>query len=250
MSIYHQILGVPESASIQEIKKAYRALALKYHPDKNTSPDAADQFIRVTEAYEILIGESSRPASRRSAPAYTAEDLARAAREKAKQYARMKYEEFKRKNDAFDMPMHSILWPKWGNYIILAFCMVMMADNWMPTREVQRSVGRDENGNFSTDMFDPSMIPELAGVKMSDGIVTVHYTPIFGFVDSYEIMGIRYESRDIANNIIVVVYIIFALTLITLFGNVKKLENKLLVKAFTAMLLFIYLLIFFSHFFE
>ncbi len=249
MSVYHQILGVPESASIQEIKKAYRALALKFHPDKNAAPDAADQFIRVTEAYEILIGERSRPASRTSGPVYSAEDLARAAREKARQYARMKYEEFKRKNDAFDMPMHSILWPKWVNYIILAFCLVMMADQWLPTRDVQEPVGRDKNGKFSPDLFDLSMMPELVGKTMTDSVITVHYTPVFGFVDSCEIMGKRYESRDDTNHIIVVVYIIFVLTLIILFGKTKKLENKLLFKAFTAMLLFIYLLIFFSHFF-
>jgi len=249
VSIYHQVLGVPESASMQGIKKAYRALAIKYHPDKNAAPDAADQFIRVTEAYEILIGERSRPSSRRSGRAYTAEDLARAAREKAKQYAHMKYEEFKRKNDAFDMPMHSILWPKWVNYIILAFCLVMMADYYLPTRDVQRPVGRDENGKFSPDLIDYSMMPpELARKAMTDSVVTVHYTPVFSFVESYEIMGKSYESNDIANDIIVVVYFILGLTLITLFGNVKKLENKLLIKAFTAMLLFIYLLIFFSHF--
>lgn len=249
MSVYHQILDVPESASIQEIKKAYRALALKFHPDKNPAPDAADQFIRVTEAYEILIGERCRPTSRTSSTAYSADDLARAAREKARQYARMKYEEFKRKNDAFDMPMHSILWPKWVNFIILAFCFVMIADHWLPTRDVQKPVGRDENGKFSPDLVDLSLMPELAGETMTDSVITVHYTRVFGFVESCEMMGKRYESNDSANQIIVVVYIIIVLTLIILFGRTKKLENKLLVKAFTAMLLFIYLLIFFSHFF-
>jgi len=249
VSIYHDVLGVPESASIQEIKKAYRTLALKLHPDKNPAPDAADQFIRVTEAYEILIGERCKPTSRKSSPAYSAEDLARAAREKAKQYARMKYEEFKRKNEAFDMPMHRILWPKWVNYIILAFCMIMIADSWLPTRDVQQPVGRDENGKFSRDLIDLSMMPELVGKTMTDSVVIVHRTPVFGFVDSYEIMGKSYESKDDTNHIVVVVYIIVVLTLIILFGKTKKLENKLLIKAFTGMLLFIYLLIFFSHFF-
>lgn len=249
MSIYHDVLGVPERASLQEIKRAYRVLALKFHPDKNPAPDAADQFIRVTEAYEILIGERRRPTSPKTSPPYSAEDLARAAREKAKQYARMKYEEFKRKNEAFDMPMHSILWPKWVNYIILAFCMVVIADSWLPTRQVSQTIGLDENGKFSPDLVDFSLMPELVGKKMTDSVVIVHLTPVFGFVDSCEIMGNSYESRDDTNQIIIVAYIIVVLVLIILFGNIKKLENKLLVKAFTGMLLFIYLLIFFSHFF-
>lgn len=48
------ILGVTSDASIDEIKKAYRRLALKYHPDKNKSPDAAAMFLEITDAYEKL----------------------------------------------------------------------------------------------------------------------------------------------------------------------------------------------------
>ena len=58
---YYDILGVSRSASQEEIKKAYRQMALKYHPDRNPgNKEAEDQFKEAAEAYEVLSDQEKR----------------------------------------------------------------------------------------------------------------------------------------------------------------------------------------------
>ncbi len=51
---YYEVLGVDKQASVDDIKKAYRKLAMQFHPDRNPSKEAENQFKEVTEAYEVL----------------------------------------------------------------------------------------------------------------------------------------------------------------------------------------------------
>lgn len=58
---YYDVLGVSKSADATEIKKAYRKLAMKYHPDKNQGDkEAEEKFKEINEAYEVLSDETKR----------------------------------------------------------------------------------------------------------------------------------------------------------------------------------------------
>jgi molecular chaperone DnaJ len=57
---YYEVLGVQKNASKEEIKNAYRKLALQYHPDRNKDPTAEEKFKELSEAYAVLSDEEKR----------------------------------------------------------------------------------------------------------------------------------------------------------------------------------------------
>ena len=57
---YYELLGVSRTASADEIKSAYRKLALKLHPDRNKEEGAAEKFAQVSEAYSVLSDAEKR----------------------------------------------------------------------------------------------------------------------------------------------------------------------------------------------
>ena len=57
---YYKVLGIAKNASEEDIKKAYRKMALKFHPDKNKSPEAEAKFKDIAEAYEVLSDKKKR----------------------------------------------------------------------------------------------------------------------------------------------------------------------------------------------
>jgi hypothetical protein len=103
---YFKILGIPRTSKQEEIKKAYRFLAKKYHPDVSKEPNASEKFTEITEAYEILsnqkvletlriIAENEEERKR------SYEYYKKLAKEKARQAAEMRYEFLRKEHEAF-----------------------------------------------------------------------------------------------------------------------------------------------------
>ncbi|KAG6817345.1 hypothetical protein H0H87_009944 [Tephrocybe sp. NHM501043] len=57
----YKVLGLHKSASEKDIRHAYKKLSKKFHPDKNKDPDAADRFVEIAHAYEVLSDTTKRP---------------------------------------------------------------------------------------------------------------------------------------------------------------------------------------------
>ncbi len=100
---YFDILGIPPTDDEKIIKKAYRKQALKYHPDKNPSKDAEQQFLRISEAYDALINKKVASAFGRGKQYDYSDFTAQANRSEEDMYkermrkAKLRYEYIKRK---------------------------------------------------------------------------------------------------------------------------------------------------------
>ena len=86
MSNYYDILGVPKNATADEIKKAYRTLAFKYHPDRNQgNAEAEEKFKQISAAYDVLGDEVKR---RQYDMGYSTDSYSTAGSQSQQQYQR------------------------------------------------------------------------------------------------------------------------------------------------------------------
>jgi hypothetical protein len=127
---YYQVLGVPEQASLEELKQAYRQKAKQLHPDRNKAPEAHRDFILLNEAYEYLLNlkTNKRPllsdqgvAEARYRQEWYRQERVRA-RQRAQAYAQMQYEEFL-KSDQYKL---SSSWATIGAHAYYFFAIAVL----------------------------------------------------------------------------------------------------------------------------
>ena len=96
---YYRVLGISPDATVEEIKRAYRSKARKYHPDINHAPEAKDLFIEITEAYDFLISYHEKITSDEEAYHQAMDDWRKyrqsKSRRRAYAYARAPYSKFR-----------------------------------------------------------------------------------------------------------------------------------------------------------
>jgi hypothetical protein len=120
---YHKVLGLSPGATSKQIKTVYRKLALKYHPDRNSSSGAKRKFQEITEAYDYLLERPDHGA--KEASSYddrVASELLRRERERMQKQARARREKKRREEEYFNRPeWHDpILFLKYaGNSLVL-----------------------------------------------------------------------------------------------------------------------------------
>ena len=112
---YYQILGVSRDASEEEIKKAFRQQALKYHPDRNQDPGADEKFKEINEAYQVL----SDPEKRKLYDQYGYEGLRNAANGSAGFSGFEDLGGFGSIFDAFDIFLSTAQWGHFGKCVYI-----------------------------------------------------------------------------------------------------------------------------------
>ncbi len=178
----YEILGLDSKASIDEVKKAFRKKALKYHPDLNDSAAAHELFIQVQKAYEIIITadqtwndhevaqdvKDSTPSGRdRDRTRLSKEEAIRQAREKAKRFEQV---ELQREARQFARFRGSILypWTMFMAYTSLVFFFLILSDSFLVTRERHGFVAEKEAINWNILGFE---FTKAYNIKFGNGAV-------------------------------------------------------------------------------
>lgn len=123
---YYKILGLSPDIDEKGLKKVYHKLALEFHPDVNTAPNAHENFLEICEAYEIILSRinsdthifTSQPEEEDLA---NYEEILKEARARATERARMKYEKVKAEKEFFENNLIFVSLRYIGNYLAVPF---------------------------------------------------------------------------------------------------------------------------------
>lgn len=157
---YYKLLGLNAGASSKDIRKRYRQLAMKYHPDRNSSPDAQAKFIALTEAYEVLLGKIQTPEPTPKTKQATQEERMQKARQR---YARQAMDEFLENERYFNYLTKGRKWKtiRVGAFVGTFLTILIILDYFLPHHyeddevthyavQVGRSLTGDEVGLIKT----------------------------------------------------------------------------------------------------
>lgn len=143
---YYEILGVSSSAHASDIKRAYRRLAVMYHPDKNPSPDAENMFKQINEAYDVL----SDPDKRRAYDSRFKNLFEVPVEDTPPRHRDPKYRPRAARSAGSHRPTIREMMANYLKYTTaisiacFSICVVMLIDFLLPTRESKETIARTE----------------------------------------------------------------------------------------------------------
>ncbi len=214
---YFDILGIAPTKNLKAIKKAYRKKALLYHPDRNSSPEAKEKFIQVTEAYDqltIAIEQAVKRGStiesahtqykRNQRPAPPHKSRAQKEREERYKQARQRYKQMQRKEaEAFARYYQSLIsGKKWLFFkgIVIACALtslLLILDNvFLPTALKEEFLAMSNRqiiyANISGEKTTPiilengkkAWVPDYVMAKGKTQGLTIEYTALFNDIKS------------------------------------------------------------------
>ncbi len=156
---YYNTLGLSSSASAEEIKRAYRRLAAKYHPDIN--PNGEQTFIEIKEAYEILTNKKTITYSSVTVTPQTKTTAQRKSQTKEERIraAKQKYYEDKRKEEAENLRFYNNLINgkkfqlfKYSAWFCFFFAILLILDESLPYRSANNKIHQEEIPAYIQEM--------------------------------------------------------------------------------------------------
>ncbi len=240
------ILQLEEGASDTEIRKAYRRLSKKYHPDINSSPEAAERFLEVKEAYEFLTGNPpvSQPYYETSAVDIR-EQWKAEARARARKTA-MEQESFrKRVMENIYRYINPVIW------IIVAFNLLLTVDYILPRETYQPDVYRIEQYNTMDILYTNKYViqfhEDTFGAPLVIGNLQIRTTPILKNFIKVD-LNLNGKPREISPQVGVYAFFGYLIPFIFLVAAIYfkarlGVENKLTLSFFLVILAIIQLVL-------
>lgn len=148
---YYDILGLPVTATDTEVRKQYRKLAMRLHPDKNPSPQAKERFLIITDAYEILIGKKESPFGSRSIQGKSPE---KTHEERVKEAKKRYYEQQEKERIANEMYYQSLFrGKKWKILKLSAIPGLIIASLLILDLLLPRHYEKDRVTHYAKDIY-------------------------------------------------------------------------------------------------